>query len=93
MLLCTIKRTTTNLKTTRTARKIKLYGILTSKELKKKHSSRLVGGAEKGNWVREDVQQGGNWWTGQFHVQIWIKQEEQLGSETDSATQGSSMGK
>ena len=29
--------------------KIKLYGSLTTKELKKKHSSRPIGGAETGN--------------------------------------------
>ena len=33
-------------KTTKTARKIELYGSPTTKELKKKHSSRLVGGVE-----------------------------------------------
>ena len=49
MAPCTTKRrATTNLKTiiTRTARKIELCGSLTTKELKKKHSSRPVGGAE-----------------------------------------------
>ena len=43
--------------------KIKLYGSLTTKELKKKHSSRLVGG-----WKQEDkverMQQGSSWWEG-----------------------------
>ena len=34
--------------------KIDLYGSLTIKELKKKHSSRLVGGAEMGRMSRED---------------------------------------
>ena len=46
---CTIKRrTTTNLKIkyNQNCQKIKLHGSLTTKELKKKHSSRLVGGAE-----------------------------------------------
>ena len=59
MLLHTTKRVTTNLKTktTTTARKIKLYGSPTTKELKKKHSSRLVGQAETGSWGGEDVQQ------------------------------------
>ena len=32
--------------------KIKLYGNPTTKELKKKHSSRPVGGAETGSWVK-----------------------------------------
>ena len=44
----TKRRTTTNLKTknNQNCQKIKLYGSPTTKELKKKHSSRLVGGAE-----------------------------------------------
>ena len=37
---------------------IELYGSLTTKELEKKHSCRLVGGAETGSWDREDTQQG-----------------------------------
>ena len=51
MLPCTTnRRTTTNLKTknNQNCQKIKLYGILTTKELKKKHSSRLVGVTEMG---------------------------------------------
>ena len=45
----TKRKTTTNLKTknNQNYQKIKLYGSLTTKELKKKHSSRLVGGAEE----------------------------------------------
>ena len=52
----TTERTTTNLKTknNQNCQKIKLYGSLTTKELKK-HSSRLVGGVDTGNWGREDV--------------------------------------
>ena len=38
------------IKTTRTARKLNC-GSLTTKELKKKHLFRLVGGAEMGSWV------------------------------------------
>ena len=47
----TIKRTTTNLKTrnNQNSQKIELYGSPTTKELKKKHSSRAVGGVEKGS--------------------------------------------
>ena len=30
---------------------MELYGSLTTKEIKKTHSSRLVGGAEMGSWV------------------------------------------
>ena len=51
---CTTKRrTTTNLKTknNQNCQKIELYGSPTIKELKKKHSSRPVGGVEMGNWV------------------------------------------
>ena len=44
----TKRRITTNLKTKRNqnCQKIKLYGNLITKELKKKHPFRLVGGAE-----------------------------------------------
>ena len=35
-----------------------MYGSPTTKELKKKHSSRIVGGAEMGSWGREDMWQG-----------------------------------
>ena len=48
---CTTKRkTTTNLKTknNQNCQKIELYGNPTTKDLKEKHSSRLVGGAETG---------------------------------------------
>ena len=48
---CTTKRrTTTNLKTKdyQNCQKIKMYGSPTTKELKKKHSFRPVGGAEMG---------------------------------------------
>ena len=49
---CTTKRRTTNLKTknNQNCQKSKLYGSPTTKELKKKHSSRPVRGAETGNW-------------------------------------------
>ena len=55
---CTNKRrTTTNLNTknNQNYQKIKLYGSLTTKELKKKHSSRLVGGEEMGSQGGEDM--------------------------------------
>ena len=63
----TKRRTTTNLKTKnhQNCQKIELYGSPTTKELKKKHSSRLVGGAEIGSQGGEDAQQGGSWWTGE----------------------------
>ena len=62
----TKRRTTTNLKikTNQNCQKIELYGSLTIKELKKKHSSRLVGGVETGSQGGEDSQQGGSWRTG-----------------------------
>ena len=54
---CKTKRRTTNLKTKskQNCQKIELYGSLTTKELKKKHSPRLIGGVERGNWGREDT--------------------------------------
>ena len=91
----TKRRTTANLKTknNQNSQKIKLYGSTTTKELKKKHSFRLVGGVETGSQSREDAWQGGDWRTGQSHIHMQINQEEQLGSETENATQGSSMGR
>ena len=61
---CTTKRTT-NLKTRndQNCQKIKLHGSLTAKELKKKHSSKLVGGVEMGSQAGEDLWQGGSRWT------------------------------
>ena len=49
----TKRRTTTNLKTknNQNARKIELHGSPATKELKKKHSSRVVGGVETGSWA------------------------------------------
>ena len=54
-------RTTTNSKTknNQDCQKIELYGSLTTKEFRKKHSFRLVGEVEMGNWGGEDVWQGG----------------------------------
>ena len=46
-----------------------------------------------GSQGREDAQQGGSWWTQWSHICMQINQEEQLGSETDPTTQGSSVGK
>ena len=56
------RRMTTNLKTKKNqnCQKIELYGSLTTKELKKKHSSRLVRGAETGSQGGEDLRQGGS---------------------------------
>ena len=49
----TKRRTTTNLKTksNQNWQKINLYGSPTTKELKKKHSFRQVGGAEMSSWA------------------------------------------
>ena len=57
----TKRRTTTNLKTknNQNGQKIKLYGSLTNKELKKKYSSRPPGGTEMGSWGGKDTQQVG----------------------------------
>ena len=56
----TKRRTTTNLKTknNQNCQKIELYGSLTTKELKRKHLSRLAGGAEMDSQGGEDVR----WW-------------------------------
>ena len=53
----TKRRTIANLKTknNHNCQKTKLYGSPTTKELKKKHSSRLVGGAERGSWVERTL--------------------------------------
>ena len=50
-------RITTNLKTknTKNCQKIKLYGGPTTKDLKKPHLSRQIGGAETGNHVSKDT--------------------------------------
>ena len=63
----TKKRTTTilKIKNNQNWQKIKLYGSPTTKELKKKHSSRLAGGVEMGSQGGEDSWQGSGWrdWT------------------------------
>ena len=90
-------------KTTRTDGKsnyIRL-GSPTANELKKKHSSRPVGGAEASSKGGEASRQGGSWrtrmgggWQSRWsHICMWINQKEQLGSKTDHTTQGSSVGK
>ena len=59
--LTTKRRTTTNLKTknNENCQEIKLYGSLTTKQLKENHSSRLAEGVEMDSWVGEDPWQGG----------------------------------
>ena len=49
MLPHTTERTNLKAKNNQKCQKIELYGSLTTKELKKKHSPRLVGGAETGS--------------------------------------------
>ena len=77
----TKRRTTPNLKTKNNQnwQKIELYGSPVTKELKKKHSSRLVGGVEMGSQGGEDVQQGNGlgerssgWWTEGPHIHVQI---------------------
>ena len=70
---CTTKRRITNLKTKKNqnCQKIELYGSATTKELKKKHSSRLVGGAEIGS----QVEQGNSWQARQWLADLvrqWV---------------------
>ena len=83
----TKRRTTTNLKTKNNQnwQKIKLYRCLTTKELKKKHSSRLVGWLETGSGAERThgkVAAGG---LGDPTFTCKINWEEQLGSETGHA--------
>ena len=56
-----------------------LYGSLTTKELKKNHSSRPVGGVEMGSQDGEDTLPGGSWWS---YIYMLINQEEQLRNKT-----------
>ena len=60
------RRTTTSLKTknNQNCQKIKLYGSLTTKELKKKYSLRLVGGIKTGSQGGEGAWQGRTWGVG-----------------------------
>ena len=53
-------------------------------------TGRMGGDGQPGG---EDSRQGSGWQTGRSHICLQINQEEQLGSETDRTTQGSSLGK
>ena len=53
-------------------------------------NGRRGGGGQPGS---EDSRLGGGWRTGWPHIRLQINREEQLGSESDCATQGSSSGK
>ena len=57
-----------NKKNNQNCQEIKLYGSPATKELKKKHSSRLVGGVEMGSQSGEDMWQGASWQTRQSHI-------------------------
>ena len=58
--------------------KIKLYERPTTKDLKRKHSSRPVRGAEMGS-RSEDLRQGSGWCSRRSHICMQINREEQLG--------------
>ena len=51
------------------------------------------GGGQTGLGSTLRTQQGSGWWSGWSHICVWISREEQLGSEKDHTTQGSSLGK
>ena len=81
-----------------------MYGSPTTKELKKKHSSRLVGGAEMGSWAESTRGKAGGmgqarWWLAdsvRWQTADWVVphlRADKLGSEIDGTTQGSSTGK
>ena len=80
---------------------------MVTKQLKKKHSSRLIGGTETGSQGGDDGQQGGRWHT--KCVRQWLvhggseaavdrpgsttdKHGEQWENETDTTIQASSTG-
>ena len=83
LLPCTTKRITTNSKTknNQNCQRIELHGSLTTKKLKKKHSSRLVGGAEMGSQGGENVRQGSSWQTGQ--ARWWLPDQTVPHSHVD----------
>ena len=61
-----IKELQLNLKTNDNlnCQKIELYGSPTTKDLKKPHSSRWVGGMETQSGM-------GRWWSGLSHIYVW----------------------
>ena len=83
---------------------MELYGSPTTKEIKKKHSSRPVGGVERnrGKAVADGPSKVADCGTGQARLQLADlvaphsridTPEEWQGNDTDLATQGSSVGK
>ena len=85
----TTKRRTTA-KTNQKCQKIELYESPTNKELKKKHSSRLVGVAEMGSQARAErmhsmaVAGGPVGGPGKSHICVRINQEENWGARLTS---------
>ena len=71
--------------------KNELYGSLTTKELKKKHSSRPEGGAERGSIMDRTHGKGLLMELAVPHLQT--KWEEKLGNDIDHSTHGYSAGK
>ena len=71
-------------KNNQNCRKIKLYGSLTTKDLKKTHSFRLIGRAETASQGREDAQQGGSWWKRRSHICVQINQGNNWGERQTS---------
>ena len=88
----TKRKTTTNLQTknNQNCQKIELYGCLRTKELKKKHSARLVRVAEMGSLGGEDAGQGCGWSTRQALAVPHLHADKLGGtmwSKTDHITQ------
>ena len=81
--LCTTKRKTTHSKSknNQNCQEIKVYRSPTTKELKKNHLFRLVGGAEMDSWAREDTWQGGIWRNG------WVRWQLEDQGRQDSSWQ------
>ena len=67
---------------------IKLNGSLTAKELKKKHSSRLVGGREIGSQGRKASWQGSGWRTRQARQQLAERAAPRLCADKPGGTAG-----
>ena len=84
-------------KNNQSSQKIEPYGSLTTKELKKKHSSKPVGGVETGSRVeRTGVGKAAAGGLARWQIADWVvphsradNWEEQWGSETDRTTQSS----
>ena len=76
----TKRRTTTNAKTknNQNRQKIKLYGSPTNKELKKKHSSKPVGGVEMGSQVERTHSKAAAGGPGQARWQLAEQERWQL---------------